>query len=128
MAWSAAGASEVAWRRHDAVGEMVLPKTIDPNARRQRIVRTNQPARKCQPSPCLVGARPRGCDEKRRLVVGQHGGNSRTDQAAGVLIVATLVDVSGRRVASIPERANVRLRNLAGLECQYLLFSFLCGL
>src|SRR5262249_31310634 len=97
-------------------------------ARCQGVVRLYEPLRQPQSRTSFVRPGPGSGYHKRRLAIGEHRRDTRPNQMARILIVAPLVDVSGRRVTAIPERTNVWLRNFLGLEYQYLSFGFFCSL
>ena len=67
--------AEVARRRHQAAAEMVLPDAIDPDARRQRILRTRSASRPAQSRRLRdrfagVGAEDRRASRRRPRTLG----------------------------------------------------------
>src|SRR5262245_34777991 len=55
MCWFAAGVAEVAGCGDDSAAEMVLPKAVNGDARRERVVATGDPAGQRQPAAVGTG-------------------------------------------------------------------------
>src|SRR5579859_3420550 len=101
--------AEVVKCLHDARSEVISPQAIDHDARGQRMVRFDQPASERQAPARLLRAGPGAVDDEWRSPVGQNRRNTRPDELARTVRIATAVDIGWRGMAAIPERLYLRL-------------------
>ena len=110
MRWTVAGGSEVVERADDAGAEVVLPHAIDHDARRERMLRLDQPTGEREASARRFRAGPRRRHDERRLAVGEHGRHTGADEPGRLQVIAAPIDVRRARRAAIPQGADARDR------------------